>query len=187
MLCDPNGAGRLNSFALVTYILGPVGSFVDQVRTELVPSWSLQAHVTILPPRPLAVSCESAWEQIERAAGHLPAFEVEATGVRIFPATQVIYLALGAGDTELRRMHDLLSAGDLACAEAYSYHPHITLAQGMPLEGVERTMELARRRWSEFKGNPTFVVDRLTFVQGTRENTWLDLASGRLEASIATH
>ena len=67
---NPNGVlsrvpaeQRLNVFALVIYIPDPLGRFLDDLRTELVPGCNPHAHVSVLPPRPLAVD----WQVAERA------------------------------------------------------------------------------------------------------------------------
>ena len=60
MGCNENGVPsrpsleeRLNVFALVVYIPGPLGVFLDELRRELVPHYNPHAHVSVLPPRPL--------------------------------------------------------------------------------------------------------------------------------------
>src|SRR5688572_16676072 len=102
MHCNLNGAERVNSFALVTYLPEPLGSYLNALRVELVPHCNVYTHVTILPPRPLAGSPEAAWERVARGAAGTPAFEIETTQIEIFPYTSVIYLAIGAGARELR-------------------------------------------------------------------------------------
>ena len=63
---------RLNVFALVIYIPDPLGRFLDDLRRELVPGCNPHAHVSVLPPRPLAVDWQVASEQVKalrRATG----------------------------------------------------------------------------------------------------------------------
>ena len=55
---------RLNVFALVIYIPDPLGRFLDDLRRELVPGCNPHAHVSVLPPRPLAVDWQVASEQV---------------------------------------------------------------------------------------------------------------------------
>ena len=45
---------RLNIYALVIYVPAPLGRFLDDLRRELVPTYKPRAHVSVLPPRPLA-------------------------------------------------------------------------------------------------------------------------------------
>jgi hypothetical protein len=48
---------RLNVFALVIYIPGPLGLYLDELRRDLVPDYDPHAHVSVLPPRTLAAGC----------------------------------------------------------------------------------------------------------------------------------
>lgn len=177
-----DGVQPVNSFALVTYIPDPLGSFLDDLRRELVPGCMPHAHVTILPPRPLSLDPQLAWKQVQSKVCDLPAFEIETADVEIFDVTSVIYISLGKGRQELLRMHDALNSGDLAFPEPFRYHPHITLAQELPPDRVLDVYDLARRRWAEFPHKRAFPVEFLTFVQNTLQNQWLDLAQCALIA-----
>src|SRR5215472_12727665 len=59
MGCHPNGE-QSPVYALVIYIPDPLGKFLDELRRELVPGCNPHAHVSVLPPRPLAVDWEEA-------------------------------------------------------------------------------------------------------------------------------
>ncbi len=182
MGAESNGSGaalledRLNVFALVIYIPGPLGAFLDDLRRELVPHYNPHAHVSVLPPRPLAVDWRTASEQVRASSQSWDAFEVELTCLDIFRVTEVIYLEVGAGARELRHMHEALNSDALAFQDPFPYHPHITLAQEVPHERVAEVFALARRRWEEFSGPRSFRAERAVFVQSTIRNVWLDLA-----------
>src|SRR5688572_7996670 len=109
MYCKLNGAERVNSFALVTYLPEPLGSYLNAIREELVPDCNVYTHVTVLPPRPLKGSAEGAWQRIVSEARETPLFQIETTQVEIFAETSVIYLGIGDGGSELRRMHERLN------------------------------------------------------------------------------
>ena len=176
---------RLNVFALVIYIPGPLGKFLDDLRRELVPSYNPHAHVSVLPPRPLAVDWRLASDQARALTDRWAAFEIELTGIEKFPVTDVIYIEVGAGAAELRRMHAAMNAGTLEFQDPFPYHPHITLAQEIPPEQVAATNELAQRRWAEFQGERRFRVERAVFVQNTLNNCWIALAEYSLGGSSA--
>lgn len=167
---------RLNVFALVIYIPDPLGRFLDDLRRELVPHYNPHAHVSVLPPRPLAVEWQRASAQVREAARQWQPFDVELKDIGIFPVTNVIYIELGAGEAELRCMHAAANAEALEFAEPFVYHPHVTLAQDIPQDEVDRLRETAARRWREFRGQRHFHADRAVFVQSTLSNLWLDLA-----------
>jgi len=180
---DPNGEhsqilaeARLNVFALVIYIPDPLGGSLDDLRRELVPHYNPHAHVSVLPPRPLAGDWETASCQARALTGAWAPFDVELTELQVFPVTDVLYLEVGAGASELRRMHSAMNADALEFLEPLPYHPHVTLAQEVPHEDVAAMRELACRRWAEYRGNRTFRADRAVFVQATLDNRWIDLA-----------
>ncbi len=180
---DPNGGPsyvpaeeKLNIFALVIYIPGELGRFLDELRRELVPHYDPHAHVSVLPPRPLAVDWHVASEQVRSHTEGWAPFEIELTSLCVFPVTDVLYLEVGAGGDELRRMHAEMNAGGLVFQEPFLYHPHITLAQEVPHEAVPGFMELTERRWAEYRGPRSFLAERAVFVQSTLDSRWIDLA-----------
>ncbi|HLK69669.1 MAG TPA: 2'-5' RNA ligase family protein [Bryobacteraceae bacterium] len=177
----PAGEG-LNVFALVIYIPGQLGRFLDDLRRELVPHYNPHAHVSVLPPRPLHVPWPVASEQARNLIEGWTRFDIELTGIQTFPVTEVIYLEVGAGASELFRMHSAMNSGDLAFDEPFQYHPHITLAQEVPHAEVPAIHELARRRWEEYRGCRSFAADRAFFVQNMKTDCWMDLAEYSLGA-----
>ena len=175
MCCGPNVADRINSFSLVSYIPGRLGEFLDRLRQELVPGCIAHAHVTVLPPRPLLIDPQIAAEEIRARVAEFAPFEVGIPRIRIFEETSVVFAEVGQGKAELHEMHDALNRDGLFFQEPFSYHPHITLAQGVPPEQVAEIYEIATRRWRESSPGNSFVVESLTFVQNTVGNRWLDL------------
>jgi 2'-5' RNA ligase len=167
---------RLNVFALVIYIPGPLGEFLDDLRRKLVPGCNPHAHVSLLPPRPLAVDWPVASEQVRAVFDRYSPFEIELTGIAIFPVTDVIYLEVGRGAGELRQLHQAMNVGSLEFEDPFPYHPHITLAQELPLETVAATNELAHRLWQEYTGPRCFPAQHAAFVQNSLTSSWIDLA-----------
>jgi len=167
---------RLSVFALVIYIPGALGAFLDDLRRELVPHYNPRAHVSVLPPRPLTSDWHSASAEVRATAEPWPPFEIELTAIEVFPVTDVVYIEVGSGAAELRRMHAAMNSNTLGFQEPFAYRPHITLAQELPSESVGETSELARRRWREFRGERRFRAERAVFVQNTLSGCWIDLA-----------
>jgi 2'-5' RNA ligase superfamily len=166
---------RLNVFALVIYIPGPLGKFLDDLRRKLVPGCNPHAHVSILPPRPLPVEWPTASNQVRSVIDRWVPFEIELTSVEIFPVTDVVYIEVGDGAAELRRMHVAMNTGPLEFQDPFPYHPHITVAQELHPEKVTATHELAQRLWSEFRGPRRFPAEHAVFVQNS-SGIWIDLA-----------
>ncbi len=175
------GAAPISCFALVTYIPEPLGSFLDDLRRELAPGCLPRAHVTILPPRPLAAPTGEAIAELAGKTSELAAFEIEACAVGTFQETSVIYLGLGAGHLELQRIHDRLNTGLLEFREPFPYWPHITLAQDLTPEQVAPVRALAERRWADFRGSHSIPVETLSFVQSAENGRWLDLSHWSLK------
>ncbi len=175
MCPDPIPTERINSFALVSYIPEPMSGFLNRLRQELVPNCFLRAHITVLPPRPASASWDVALSEIREAARSYRPFEVTVSGVEIFPSSEVIFISVGKGADEMRRMHDAMDAGAVRFKERFPYHPHITLAQELKCDELDELVRVARSRWAQFTFKRTFRVETLTFVQATRYKTWVDL------------
>src|SRR5216684_894566 len=114
MVSQTEGPSRRDVFALVIYIPDPLGRFLDDLRRELVLGCNPHAHVSVLPPRPLAVDWQVAGEQVRGLTETQPPFDVGLAEIRIFPVTNVIYIGVGMGASELHYMHDAVNCGALA-------------------------------------------------------------------------
>ena len=174
---------RLNIFALVIYVPDPLGRFLDDLRRELVPHYNPHAHVSVLPPRPLAGDWCEASEQVRALMESRAAFDIELSSVQRFPVTDVIYIDVSGGASDLYSIHATMNSNCLAFHEPFPYHPHITLAQEVPHEDVARIQDLAFRRWENFVGERKFRAEKAVFVQNTLSGVWMDLA----EYSIGTN
>jgi 2'-5' RNA ligase len=166
---------RLNVFALVIYIPHPLGKFLDDLRRELVPGCNPHAHVSVLPPRPIAVDWTVAGQEVRACADNWAPFEVKLGRVCMFPVTNVIYLELALGGQEMFRIHDAMNSGALEFHEPFAYHPHITLAQEIPPADVAAVHLRAQELWAAYTGPRSFQADRASFVQNTMGNCWIDL------------
>lgn len=188
-MADPSctGADGINCFALVTYIPGPLGSFLDELRCELEPqSLAPRAHVTVLPPRGLLCQTESsqAWAQLETELPKFQSFEVGLGAVEIFDKTNVVYLAVAHGGAELHAMHTRLSGGRLKWDEQFPYHPHITIAQKIDPQQAIEIRDAAQDRWNRYRGPRSFFAETFTFVQNNSKDRWRDLAEITLPSHI---
>lgn len=183
---------RINSFALVSYLSGPLAALLDEIRHDFAPDSRAKAHLTILPPRLLPsfgspTAVPQALDQLHTRLQDFSPFNVELGEIEVFPDTNVIYVSIKSGFQELERMHQTLNKGCLACQEPHAYHPHVTVVQELAPVDVLNAAQFARWRWSEFKHSRTVRVDRLTFVQNTVENCWTDLAMLDLGSPVPRH
>jgi 2'-5' RNA ligase len=109
-------------------------------------------------------------------------FDIELTNIETFPVTDVVYLELGAGASDLRRMHTAMNRNLLDFVEPFEYHPHLTLAQEIAHENVSQVRDLAARRWREYSGPRRFRAERAVLVQNTLNHHWIDLVEYALGA-----
>lgn len=181
----PGHREAINSYSLVAYLPEPLAGFVGQLRRELVPTCSARAHITILPPRPLYCGEHVAQSQIREALRNFQPFTAQFGEVRFFPQTNVIYISILHGYSELEELHQLLNRGSSGCQETFPYHPHLTLAQQIDPGAMAAAGELVSQRWQEFQHAREFEVEELTFVQNTSDNVWMDLAEIPLGVALA--
>jgi 2'-5' RNA ligase len=131
------------------------------------------------------VDWQVASAQARTLAENWQPFQVELTDIHLFDATEVIYIEVGKGAEELRRMHDAMNAGPLGFTEPFSYCPHITLAQQIPHERVEELRSEATRRWKEYAGPRSFRAENAVFVRNIADDVWTDLAEYSLGGALA--
>lgn len=176
----------VGQFALVAYIPAALAQFLDDLRLELTPGSKPRAHVTVLPPRPvhsdLKLSIQEMQEQLRDAAP----FRVALGEIETFAASHVVYLSIAQGGEELRRLYARLNHGCVKYAEAFPYHPHITIAQNIQPDEVNPMVAIARERWAGWTGPRSFDVPALTFVQHVALSVWADIATLPLGVEVVT-
>jgi 2'-5' RNA ligase len=177
MLCTSGGGRTLGQFALVSYIPNPLASFLDRLRLDLTPNCNPRAHVTVLPPRPVANECDlkDLSKRLSQEGRLAPPVEVVLGDIAVFPGTNVIYVGLARGEGELHALHENLNAGQLEYDGPFPYHPHITIAQDFPPERLEEFVRIARERWAAYDGPRRFTVECLSFVQNVAPAMWVDV------------
>jgi 2'-5' RNA ligase len=167
-------------YAVVAYIPEPLGSFLNQLRAELVPGCLLRAHLTILPPRRLTAGQDVLSAELDRLASQKSAFEVALGDVETFDSTGVIYLSLAAGREQVEQLHSALNHGVLFAEDQFPFHPHVTVAQNLSVLPFDEVLARARRRWQECRLPRQFTVSELTLVRNANPSCWEDLSHHRL-------
>jgi 2'-5' RNA ligase len=180
----PGEEQTISQFALVAYIPDPLGRFLDDLRIELTPASKPHAHVTILPPRPLCVDLADTIRQIADDLRGASPFRIELGEIEIFETSQVVYLGLAHGATELRQLYGTLNCGCLKYNESFPYHPHITIGQNIPLGDAARLALIAKDKWTQYQGPRGFDVSALSFVQHVAPSIWADIAELPLGVEI---
>ncbi len=164
-------------YAAVAYIRDPVGIFVEELRRELHPAHThADAHVTILPPRPLRGTEEEAIASLTQSCQSVAPFEVTMGDVETFiPLTPTVFLRVARGAYRLRELHDRFNVGALEFVEPWPYMPHLTIAKMDTTEEARKVLKISEERWRFFAESRVVHIRSLTFVKGIGER-WLDLA-----------
>jgi 2'-5' RNA ligase len=168
-------------YALVAYVNGPAGEFVENLWRELHPGLPhLAAHLTILPPRLLQGTEDSALEVVERVCGQAEPFEVVLGDVCTFaPVTPTIYICVDVA-SGMCNLHGILNTEVLAFQEEWPYIPHMTIAKMASEELAHEAFRIASERWAGYQGIRRILLERLSFVREEAPNCWIDLAQVRL-------
>jgi 2'-5' RNA ligase superfamily len=162
-------------FALVSYVPDPLGSCLDGLTQSLPGMEFRQAHITILPPRPLRLPVENASAYTRQILDQFAPFEVELGTVRRFPATNVLYLDLTEGHEALHRIHDALNTGELAFEEQFEFHPHLTLAGPIADDNMNRVQLRAERLWRAVEPKERFAIREIVALwaePGHKQLSW---------------
>jgi 2'-5' RNA ligase len=175
-------------YALVAYVKSPAGEFVENLRRELHPDVPhLAAHLTILPPRPLNGTEDSALQLLERICGVEEPFEVNLGSVETFiPATPTVFIRVDGGASRLCDLHRRLNTEALAFHEEWPYIPHLTIVKMSAEPLAQSAFRLARERWAQYAGRRRILLERLTFVRENVPDHWLDLAPVPLGGSLVS-
>ena len=167
-----------DDYAVVSYLPGELAEFVDRLRCRFDPALAAWLpHVTLLPPRSLPDALQGPLEIIRRQCALFKPFEATVHGVCTFlPVSGVVYLSISAGGKRLTELHDALNTADLKRPEAYSYIPHVTIAQDLDKQRTAGVLAEVERECSAYPRGRNFRVESLYLVRKTAENRWLDLA-----------
>jgi 2'-5' RNA ligase len=175
-------------YALVGYVRNPVGEFVEKLRRELHPELPhLAAHLTILPPRLLQGSENSAIHALEGSCREVEPFEVGLGEVETFiPVTPTVFIRVAHAAVRMQELHDQLNRDGVCCTEQLPYVPHLTIAKMSSEEQAWKAFEVARRRWAKYTDSRHIALEELTFVREMEANRWVDLASVPLGRKVAS-
>ncbi|MBC8992697.1 MULTISPECIES: 2'-5' RNA ligase family protein [Micromonospora] len=139
----PGGADTIQ-IGIAVDIPEPWGGMLTRRRVEAGDPAAVPAHVTLLGPTEIPVRALPAVEEhLDRvAAAHLP-FTLHLRGTGTFrPVTQVVFVAVAAGISECELLAAAInSAPELRRELRFPYHPHVTVAQDVPPEVLDKAYE----------------------------------------------
>ena len=179
---------QTSRYALVAYLKSPAGEFVENLRRELHPDLPhLAAHLTILPPRPLNGAEAAALQVLERICGHEEPFHVTLGDVQSFvPVTPTVFIRIDGDASRMCELHRKLNTEELRFQEEWPYIPHLTIAKMGGEQAAQHAFEIARERWSAYRGGRRILLESLTFVREDAQNCWVDLAPVHLGRSLVS-
>nr|WP_236646991.1 2'-5' RNA ligase family protein [Micromonospora acroterricola] len=147
----------------------PWGSQLTRRRVEAGDPLAVPAHVTLLGPTEIPTAILPAVERhlASVAAAHLP-FALHLRGTGTFrPVTQVVFVAVAAGISECELLAAAIAATPgLHRQTRFPYHPHVTVAQDVAPEALDKAYE----DLADFSA--MFEVEAFTLFSHSGEARW---------------
>jgi 2'-5' RNA ligase len=110
-------------------------SFGDALAAVIPP------HITLVTTTPVG-DWDATARHVRRVAGAQQPFVVTLKGTGSFrPVSPVVYLNVIEGFEECVRLHEKLQLGPLQRALPFPYHPHITVAHDISIDGMDEAEE----------------------------------------------
>ncbi|WP_372492806.1 2'-5' RNA ligase family protein [Micromonospora foliorum] len=147
----------------------PWGAQLTRRRVEAGDPLAVPAHVTLLGPTEIRTANLPAVERhlAAVAAAHLP-FTLHLRGTGTFrPVTQVVFVAVAAGISECELLAAAIAAAPGLHRELrFPYHPHVTVAQDVAPEALDKVYE----DLADFSA--MFEVDAFTLFSHSGQARW---------------
>ena len=175
-------------YAVVAYVRNDLGDWVEELRREIHPEQAhLPAHITVLPPRPIAGSESDAIALLGKLCREVPPFDVTLGDVETFmPTTPTVFLRVARAAYRMRELHDRINRGILQGTEPFPYMPHLTIAKFPTEQQVRKVKPLVEDRWERYAGLRRAHIEELTFVRERESLRWDDLALISLGREVAS-
>jgi 2'-5' RNA ligase len=174
MKIDPSDLPESGSFALVAYIPSPLGDFLQSLRHRLPGEEKPQAHITVLPPRPLKAPLDAAATLAKRILRGFRPFPVILSNVKVFSETNILYLEIAKGNDKLHQLHDALNTGVLAHEENFEFLPHLTISGPVLADHLAKVKKSAAQAWKKHEGNKGFEVNQVVALWQPPRGSWDD-------------
>jgi 2'-5' RNA ligase len=156
-------AGSALTIGVAVSVPEPFGSAIQDARAGHGDplARAIPTHVTLLPPT------EVAADRLPEVYAHLAAVAAARRPFRMLlhgggtfrPVSPVVFLRVEEGAQECRELEAAIRCGPLARELAFPYHPHVTVAHGLPEEALDRAFEAARSYHAAFTV-PGFTLSR---------------------------
>jgi 2'-5' RNA ligase len=174
MTINLSEATELGSFALVTYVPKLLGAFLQELRRDLPGEENPEAHITVLPPRPLKTSLEMVSREAQRILSNAAPFWVGLDRVNLFSETNILYLEIAEGNTSLHALHRSLNVGTLAHQEDFDFQPHLTISGPVPGKRSAAARAQAQEAWKTYAAERRFQVAEVVALVLPVNGSWKD-------------
>ncbi|SCE20147.1 2'-5' RNA ligase [Streptomyces sp. DvalAA-14] len=126
----------------------PYGRLLQERRTSFgdPAAGAIPTHVTLLPPTEVGPAELPVFgRHLERVAAEGRPFAMRLEGTETFrPLTPVVYLRVAEGGPACAELQERVRSGPLCRDLQFPYHPHVTVAHGIPDDALDRAQaELA--------------------------------------------
>ena len=163
---------EFGSFALVIYLPDPLGEFLRSLRHLLPGDENPQAHITVLPPRPLQSPVDRVSFEAQRILSGFDPFRVVLSGLKSFPDTNILYLAVAGGNEELHEVHDALNRGILAHEESFDFLPHLTLSGPVAADQLGNVRAEAKKAITQYRRQMSFEANEVVALWQPLYGSW---------------
>lgn len=106
----------------------------------------IPTHVTVLPPTEVDdAAMDGIHEHLLRSAASVAPFTLELRGTGTFrPVSPVVFIQVARGIPACEQLEATVRRGVLERDLSFTYHPHVTVAHGLPEDALEQAfVELA--------------------------------------------
>jgi 2'-5' RNA ligase len=160
-----------------TAVLGVVVS-IPEPWAQLLVEWRgkcgdpqaslVPPHVTLLPPTEVPIGERPAIRMhLEQVAATHPPFDIHLSGTGTFrPVSDVVFVAVARGIGNCELLATDVRSGPLARSLSFPYHPHVTVAHGVPRDMLELAYSGLGDLSAEFR------VTSFTEFEQTPAGTW---------------
>jgi 2'-5' RNA ligase len=123
----------------------PHGSRLQQRRAGFgdPAAHGIPTHVTLLPPTEVEVTALPGFRRhLARVARAGRPFRMRLQGTGSFrPLSPVVYVKLAEGIAECTELQEQVRSGPVQRELQFPYHPHVTVAHGIPEDAMDRAYE----------------------------------------------
>ncbi len=164
-------------FGVVLAVPEEISRRADRVRRFYDPNFALIGpHVTVLPPRPLALTRREMVAAVRRIAKQFSPVPLSLGGIQTFlPVMPVVFASVSRGEASLSLLHARLARGVLHGPETFPYVPHLTLGQNLDDVRLRKALALSRKVFASPAARLPWQADSLVIVERRTERRWISL------------